>query len=190
MQENEESNAAQAQETAAPRRLTASQVRADLDNGMTRAEIKDKYQLTNNEMARIFSGSLKGAKTKKSRRLSFEFEDDLLPQANSTNTAAPAAATEENLVSEQAAPATRQRRSTAAIQAEPTPTPAVEEPSAPVAEEPAPAPVAEGVTNNVENPAPVAETTQETANNDWGFGDDDAAVEELPAEEDRPPFDM
>jgi hypothetical protein len=58
--------------------IKMSEILTDLDNGLTRLEIKAKYELTGREMASLFSHpSLKSRKPKKKLELSFIFEEDV-----------------------------------------------------------------------------------------------------------------
>lgn len=59
--------------------IKMSEILADLDNGLTRLEIKTKYELTGRELISLFSHpSLKNRKPKKKLELSFIFEDDVV----------------------------------------------------------------------------------------------------------------
>ena len=66
-----------------PARITTSMIIADLDNGIDRNGIRDKYSLQAWEVKQMFEHpALKGKKAKKIRKLSFTFVDDttnLLP---------------------------------------------------------------------------------------------------------------
>lgn len=73
--------------TAQPRRITTSQVADLLNQGKERKEIKEILGLSNNELKVVFSSpSLKGKRTKKSRRTTFILEDDLSANASATAT--------------------------------------------------------------------------------------------------------
>lgn len=63
--------------------IKMSEILADLDNGLTRSEIKTKYELTGREMASLFSHpSLKSRKPKKKLELSFIFEEDVVAETS------------------------------------------------------------------------------------------------------------
>lgn len=60
-----------------PARITTSMIIADLDNGIDRNGIRDKYSLQAWEVKQMFEHpALKGKKAKKIRKLSFTFVDD------------------------------------------------------------------------------------------------------------------
>lgn len=60
-----------------PEKITTSMIIADLENGIDRNGIKDKYSLEAWEVKQMFMHpTLKGKKAKKVRKLSFEFVDD------------------------------------------------------------------------------------------------------------------
>jgi len=60
-----------------PEKITTTMIIADLENGVDRNGIKDKYNLESWEVKQMFMHpTLKGKKAKKVRRLSFEFVDD------------------------------------------------------------------------------------------------------------------
>jgi len=60
-----------------PEKITTTMIIADLENGIDRNGIKDKYALEAWEVKQIFMHpTLKGKKAKKVRKLSFEFVDD------------------------------------------------------------------------------------------------------------------
>ena len=60
-----------------PEKITTSMIIADLENGIDRTGIKDKYDLETWEVKQMFMHpTLKGKKAKKVRKLSFEFVDD------------------------------------------------------------------------------------------------------------------
>ena len=65
------------QKTETPQTITISMILADLDNGIDRNGIKDKYSLEAWEVKQMFEHpNLKGKKAKKKRKLSFNFVDD------------------------------------------------------------------------------------------------------------------
>ena len=60
-----------------PEKITTSMIIADLENGIDRNGIKDKYSLEAWEVKQMFMHpTLKGKKAKKVRKLSFDFVDD------------------------------------------------------------------------------------------------------------------
>jgi hypothetical protein len=60
------------------KKLTISGVLADLEAGLERKQIKEKYGLSHNDMKALFSNpKLKGKKAKKEFEPSFELEDDV-----------------------------------------------------------------------------------------------------------------
>ena len=60
-----------------PQTITVSMILEDLDNGIDRNAIKEKYNLQAWEVKQMFEHpSLKGKKAKKVRKLSFNFVDD------------------------------------------------------------------------------------------------------------------
>ena len=60
-----------------PARITTTMILNDLDNGIGREGIKEKYGLETWEVTQMFQNpTLKGKKAKKIRKLSFEFVDD------------------------------------------------------------------------------------------------------------------
>ena len=64
-------------EAVTPQRITTTMIIDDLENGIDRTGIKDKYNLAAWEVKQMFEHpSLKGKKAKKVRKLSFEFIDD------------------------------------------------------------------------------------------------------------------
>ena len=66
------------QTTETPQTITISMILADLDNGIDRNGIKDKYSLEAWEVKQMFEHpNLKGKKAKKKRKLSFNFVDDI-----------------------------------------------------------------------------------------------------------------
>lgn len=63
-----------------PTQITTTMILEDLENGVSRDGIKEKYGLETWEVTQIFQHpALKGKKAKKVRKLSFEFVDDTLP---------------------------------------------------------------------------------------------------------------
>ena len=65
------------QTTETPQTITISMILADLDNGIDRNGIKEKYSLDTWEVKQMFEHpNLKGKKAKKKRKLSFNFVDD------------------------------------------------------------------------------------------------------------------
>ena len=60
-----------------PTQITTTMIIEDLENGISRDGIKEKYSLETWEVTQMFQHpTLKGKKTKKVRKLSFEFVDD------------------------------------------------------------------------------------------------------------------
>ena len=60
-----------------PERITTTMILNDLDNGIDRTGIQEKYGLEKWEVTQMFQHpTLKGKKAKKVRKLSFEFVDD------------------------------------------------------------------------------------------------------------------
>jgi len=60
-----------------PEKITTSMIIADLENGIDRIGIKNKYDLESWEVKQMFMHpTLKGKKAKKVRKLSFQFVDD------------------------------------------------------------------------------------------------------------------
>lgn len=61
--------------------IKMSEILEDLEQGLTRAKIKEKYSLTTREMGVLFSHpNLKSRKPKKKLELSFVFEEDVVTQ--------------------------------------------------------------------------------------------------------------
>lgn len=61
--------------------IKMSEILEDLEQGLTRTEIKEKYSLTVREMGVLFSHpNLKNRKPKKKLELSFVFEEDVVTQ--------------------------------------------------------------------------------------------------------------
>ena len=74
------------QQTETPTTITISMILADLDNGIDRNGIKDKYSLEAWEVKQMFEHpNLKGKKAKKVRKLSFNFVDDTAADPNQTS---------------------------------------------------------------------------------------------------------
>ena len=60
-----------------PERITTTMILNDLDNGIDRTGIQEKYGLEKWEVTQMFQHpTLKGKKAKKVRKLAFEFVDD------------------------------------------------------------------------------------------------------------------
>ena len=82
------------QKNETPNTITVSMILEDLDNGIDRNGIKDKYGLQAWEVKQMFEHpTLKGKKAKKVRKLSFNFVDDTAVDPNQTSI--PVEATEE-----------------------------------------------------------------------------------------------
>ena len=86
-----------------PARITTSMIIADLDNGIDRNGIRDKYSLQAWEVKQMFEHpALKGKKAKKIRKLSFTFVDDTtfaevdVDDTNQTRSPVPTVETEVN----------------------------------------------------------------------------------------------
>ena len=86
-----------------PARITSSMIIADLDNGIDRNGIRDKYSLQAWEVKQMFEHpALKGKKAKKIRKLSFTFVDDTtfaevdVDDTNQTSIPVPTVETEVN----------------------------------------------------------------------------------------------
>ena len=74
------------QKTETPTTITISMILADLDNGIDRNGIKDRYSLEAWEVKQMFEHpNLKGKKAKKVRKLSFNFVDDTVADPNQTS---------------------------------------------------------------------------------------------------------
>jgi len=70
-------NPGEATQNETPQTITVSMILEDLDNGIDRNGIKEKYNLQAWEVKQMFEHpSLKGKKAKKVRKLSFNFIDD------------------------------------------------------------------------------------------------------------------
>ena len=83
------------QQTETPQTITISMILADLDNGIDRNGIKEKYSLETWEVKQMFEHpNLKGKKAKKKRKLSFNFVDDTTT-VDPNQTSIPVEATEE-----------------------------------------------------------------------------------------------
>ena len=68
-----------------PQRITVTMIQIDLDNGIDRVGIQEKYGLEKWEVTQMFQHpELKGRKAKKVRKLSFEFVDDSMGDLNQT----------------------------------------------------------------------------------------------------------
>jgi len=66
-------------EAVTPQRITTTMIIDDLENGIDRTGIKDKYNLQAWEVKQMFEHpALKGKKAKKVKKLSFEFVDDTI----------------------------------------------------------------------------------------------------------------
>ena len=64
-------------EAVTPQRITTTMIIEDLENGIGRDGIKEKYNLQGWEVTQMFKHpALKGKKAKKVRKLSFDFVDD------------------------------------------------------------------------------------------------------------------
>jgi uncharacterized protein (DUF433 family) len=75
--------------TVTPKTITVTMILEDLDNGIDRNGIKDKYNLEAWEVKQMFEHpSLKGKKARKIRKLSFNFVDDTITE-NSNQTSIP-----------------------------------------------------------------------------------------------------
>ena len=67
--------------TVTPKTITVTMILEDLDNGIDRNGIKDKYNLEAWEVKQMFDHpSLKGKKARKIRKLSFNFVDDTITE--------------------------------------------------------------------------------------------------------------
>ena len=66
-------------EAVTPQRITTTMIIEDLENGIGRDGIKEKYNLQGWEVTQMFKHpALKGKKAKKVRKLSFDFVDDTI----------------------------------------------------------------------------------------------------------------
>ena len=69
-----------------PNRITTSMIIEDLENGIDRQGIQEKYGLEPWEVKQMFQHPvLKGKKAKKVKKLSFEFVDDSMGDPNQTS---------------------------------------------------------------------------------------------------------
>ena len=83
---NEPGEATQTNQT--PETITVTMILEDLDNGIDRNGIKNKYSLETWEVKQMFEHpALKGKKARKVRKLSFNFVDDTTPDPNQTSIA-------------------------------------------------------------------------------------------------------
>ena len=74
------------QKNQTPNTITVTMILEDLDNGIDRNGIKDKYGLQAWEVKQMFEHpTLKGKKAKKVRKLSFNFVDDTAVDPNQTS---------------------------------------------------------------------------------------------------------
>ena len=74
------------QKNETPNTITVSMILEDLDNGIDRAGIQEKYGLEKWEVTQMFQHpALKGKKARKVRKLSFNFVDDTTPDPNQTS---------------------------------------------------------------------------------------------------------
>ncbi len=74
------------QKNETPSTITVSMILEDLDNGIDRNGIKDKYGLQAWEVKQMFEHpALKGKKARKVRKLSFNFVDDTVTDPNQTS---------------------------------------------------------------------------------------------------------
>ena len=74
------------QKNETPNTITVSMILEDLDNGIDRNGIKDKYGLQAWEVKQMFEHpALKGKKARKVRKLSFNFVDDTVTDPNQTS---------------------------------------------------------------------------------------------------------
>jgi len=98
------------QRNQTPETITVTMILEDLDNGIDRNGIKDKYGLQAWEVKQMFEHpALKGKKARKVRKLSFNFVDDTVTDPNQTSIPVESpheeytiADTGENLVGEEA----------------------------------------------------------------------------------------
>ena len=82
------------QKNETPNTITVSMILEDLDNGIDRTGIQEKYGLEKWEVTQMFQHpALKGKKARKIRKLSFNFVDDTAGDPNQTSI--PVEATEE-----------------------------------------------------------------------------------------------
>ena len=90
-------------DTPTPETITTSMILEDLENGVDRTGIKEKYNLESWEVKQMFEHpALKGKKAKKIRKLSFTFVDDTtfaevdVDDTNQTSIPVPTVETEVN----------------------------------------------------------------------------------------------
>ncbi len=73
------------QRNQTPETITVTMILEDLDNGIDRTGIQEKYGLEKWEVTQMFQHpTLKGKKARKVRKLSFNFVDDTTPDPNQT----------------------------------------------------------------------------------------------------------
>jgi len=76
------------QRNQTPETITVTMILEDLDNGIDRTGIQEKYGLEKWEVTQMFQHpTLKGKKARKVRKLSFNFVDDTTPDPNQTSIA-------------------------------------------------------------------------------------------------------
>ena len=76
------------QKNQTPETITVTMILEDLDNGIDRIGIQEKYGLEKWEVTQMFQHpTLKGKKARKVRKLSFNFVDDTTPDPNQTSIA-------------------------------------------------------------------------------------------------------
>ena len=74
------------QKNTTPSTITVSMILEDLDNGIDRTGIQEKYGLEKWEVTQMFQHpALKGKKARKIRKLSFNFVDDTAGDPNQTS---------------------------------------------------------------------------------------------------------
>tara|TARA_R100001440_G_scaffold1626_1_gene5221 strand:+ start:3454 stop:3825 length:372 start_codon:yes stop_codon:yes gene_type:complete len=74
------------QKNQTPNTITVTMILEDLDNGIDRTAIQEKYGLEKWEVTQMFQHpTLKGKKAKKVRKLSFNFVDDTADDPNQTS---------------------------------------------------------------------------------------------------------
>ena len=74
------------QKNQTPNTITVTMILEDLENGIDRTAIQEKYGLEKWEVTQMFQHpSLKGKKAKKVRKLSFNFVDDTAADPNQTS---------------------------------------------------------------------------------------------------------
>tara|TARA_R100001463_G_scaffold60856_1_gene113492 strand:- start:38 stop:427 length:390 start_codon:yes stop_codon:yes gene_type:complete len=74
------------QKNETPNTITVSMILEDLDNGIDRTAIQEKYGLEKWEVTQMFQHpALKGKKARKIRKLSFNFVDDTAADPNQTS---------------------------------------------------------------------------------------------------------